>query len=397
MFAIGKITAPIALLLLLSGCWDRVELNDLSLITAIAFDKPQQNNSVEVTAQIIIPKVKGGGDGGTGGGGGGQAKQTVTRTASGSDIADAISKLQMVIPRKIFWGQCKVFIFGEEIAREGIREHMDFLLRHPQPRERGYVFVSRGRGADVLELFPPIERSSSEVIRELAQLGIGLKVTLEQLSIRLKGESGAQALPLVHILPKSKSSKPFETIAYLSGTAVFKDGKMIGELSSRETRGVLWVRNEIDEYTVTYENDPAKGKVSIHPLHAKVKLVPRIEDGTWKMDIKVRTAGDLVQNGTPLNPMDPQVLKKMEEGMKKDIQARIRDALKLLQRDLNADILDFANAYHRKYPKIWAEAKDEWETKFPEIEATVDVEARINRPGMVNSPGGISQETGTEK
>lgn len=389
MNAIGKMAAPIAMLLLLSGCWDRVELNDLSLITAIAFDKPQQKNSVEVTAQIIIPKVKGGGAGSSGGGGGGgQAKQTITRRASGADIADAISKLQMVIPRKIFWGQCKVFIFGEEIAREGIREHMDFLLRHPQPRERGYVFVSKGRGADILELFPPIERSSSEVIRELAQLKIGLSVTMEQLSIRLKEESGAQALPLVHILPKSKSSKPFETIAYLSGTAVFKDGKMIGELSSEQTRGILWIRNEIEEYTVTYEDDPVKGKVSIHPLHAKVKLIPSIENGTWKMAIKVRTSGDLVQNDTLLDPMKPQVLQKMEEGLQKDIQARIREALHPLQRELNADIVGFANAYHRKYPKIWAKAKEEWETQFPKIEVTVDVDAQINRLGLVNAPGG---------
>ncbi|WP_449267218.1 Ger(x)C family spore germination protein, partial [Gordoniibacillus kamchatkensis] len=47
-----------ALLSLLPGCWDRTELNDLALVTALVFDKAE-NNQIQLTAQIIIPQNQG--------------------------------------------------------------------------------------------------------------------------------------------------------------------------------------------------------------------------------------------------------------------------------------------------------------------------------------------------
>lgn len=181
------------LIFFLGGCWDRTELNDLALITAIAFDKAE-TNQVKVTVQIVIPQNQSGGGMMGGGSGGGAAKRSTVRSEeSGFDTADALSKLQRKIPRKLFWGQCKIFIFSDTLAKSGIREQFDFLVRHPQPRERGFMFISKGKAADALELFPPIERSSAEVLRKLTELQIGIRVTMEQLSIMLKGDSQTAA------------------------------------------------------------------------------------------------------------------------------------------------------------------------------------------------------------
>ncbi len=75
---------------------------------------------------------------------GGGGTVTVVKTEQGINLADALSKLQTNLPRKIFWGQCKVFIFGEKVAKEGIQQSMDLLLRHQQIRERAFLFVSQG-------------------------------------------------------------------------------------------------------------------------------------------------------------------------------------------------------------------------------------------------------------
>ena len=128
----------------LSGCWDRVEINDLAIVTAAAIDETD-DNQIELSLQVFIPKAIGSGGGQGGGGGGGGGATTMLRSQKGINISDALSKLQSEIPRKIFWGQCKVFIFGEKLAKEGIQEQMDFFLRHPQPRERAYLYVSEGK------------------------------------------------------------------------------------------------------------------------------------------------------------------------------------------------------------------------------------------------------------
>ncbi|MFC5704399.1 Ger(x)C family spore germination protein [Cohnella faecalis] len=389
-----RLTLSLAVLLLTTGCWDRMELNDLSIITAIAFDKPD-NDPIKVTVQILIPKIKGGG--GIGASTGGAAHQTTIRSETGLDIADALSKLQLKIPRSIFWGQCKVFIFGEEVAKEGIIEHFDFLIRHPQPRERGYMFVSKGEASELLDLFPPIERSSSEVLRELMKKELSMSVTMEELSIMLKEGSRDAALPLVHILPKAKSSKERETIPYVSGAAIFKDGKMVGNISKEETRGVLWLRNEMQQHTVTVENEIEKGVVSINARKSKVRLVPAIEGGTWKMTVKVNTEGDIVQNGTRVNPMNRKLLKKLEAGFREAVSERIEEALEKIQREQKADVVGFGTAYHRKYPKHWAKAKDNWDETFSEVKVKIEVHAQIIRPGLLNSPGGIPADKALNK
>ncbi|CAM4426469.1 MAG: Ger(x)C family spore germination protein [Paenibacillus macerans] len=387
-----KMAAFLPLLLCLGGCWDRTELNDLALVTALAIDQAE-NNQVRATVQFILPQNQSGG-GMTGGGaaGGGASKRTSIRTEMGRDITDALSKLQREIPRKMFWGQCRVFIFSESAAKAGIREHLDFLVRFPSSRERAYMFVSKGEAEKTLELFPPSENSSAQVLRKLADLESGMRVTMHQLSLMLSGDSRAAVLPMIHILPKAKSAEPFQTIPYLLGGAVFKEDKMVGEISEKVTRGIMWLRNEIGEYTLVFEAKGAEGLVSLKPVKAKIKLIPKIEGDTWKMFVRVKTHGDIIRNGTPMDPMNPKLLKEMSKGFEEDVKERIELAFDEVQRKHKADIFEFAKVFHRKYPKQWEKVQDRWDEQFSKVIVIPQVEARILRPGLISSPEGLPKE-----
>jgi spore germination protein KC len=115
-------------LFLLTGCWDRVELNDVALIRGIGLDQ-KEDNRIEVTVEIAIPQIQSGSEGGGGSGGGGQ---TLIRTGQGVTIADALEQLTKRIPRKVFWGNSEVIVIGEKLAEEGIRDQIDFFIRHPE-------------------------------------------------------------------------------------------------------------------------------------------------------------------------------------------------------------------------------------------------------------------------
>ncbi|MFM9278671.1 Ger(x)C family spore germination protein [Paenibacillus jiagnxiensis] len=386
-------TISIPLLLVLGGCWDRTELNDLTLVSALAIDKAE-NHRVRATVQVIIPQNQGGGTGTAGGGpsGGGAAKRTATRSETGINISDALSKLQRKIPRRMFWGQCRIFVFSEAVARKGIQKHLDFLIRFPQTRERSYVFVSKGDAGKSLELFPLIENSSAQVLHKLTDLRVGMRVTTLQLSLMLKGDSRAAVLPMIRILPKSKSAEPFQTIPYLEGSAVFKNDKMIGEISEKITRGVMWLRNEIGEYTVVFESEGAEGRVSLKPLKANIKLIPEIKGDTWKMTVRVKTEGDIIQNDTVMDPVNPKLLALMRKGFEDDVRGRINLALHEIQGRHKADIIDFAKAFHRKYPEQWEKVKHHWDEQFPKVQVITKIDAKIIRPGLIGSPEGLPEE-----
>src|SRR5690554_1788742 len=99
---------------ILSGCWDSIEIQNLAIITAAAIDS-EENHKVKVSVQIFIPRTITSGesveDPSLG--------STFVRDGIGKNLAEAISVLQTNIPRKLFWGQCKIFIFGQDLAKTG--------------------------------------------------------------------------------------------------------------------------------------------------------------------------------------------------------------------------------------------------------------------------------------
>ncbi|MFA1713885.1 Ger(x)C family spore germination protein [Peribacillus frigoritolerans] len=377
-----------------SGCWDRVEINDLAIVTAAAIDR-KDNNQIELSIQVFIPKSlsSGGGQGGPGQGG---TNTTLVRSEIGSNISDALSKLQSKIPRKIFWGQCKVFVFGEQLAKGGIQEQLDFLLRHPQPRERANVFVSKGKGKPILQSVPPMENYSGEVIRELSDLHIGMQVTLQNLDEMLTGKPRAAAIPLVKILPSEKGQKKLQGIPYIVGTAVFKKDKMTGTMTEKETRGLLWLRDEMESYTVTFKPEGVKGEISLNPVSAKVKIIPQIINDKWKVLVKIDTEGAVIQNGTNLNLSSLKTVKAVERDFQKDIEKRLQLAF-LNTQDKKADILGLGKEFYRKYPKQFNKIENNWDEIFAEMEVEIDVAAHIRRQGYINKPAGLSEEEVKDK
>jgi spore germination protein KC len=370
---------------LLSGCWDRIEVNDLAIVTAAAIDLTE-DNQLKVSVQVFIPRILG-----KGGELGGGVDSTFVRDGIGSNLANAVSMLQMKFPRRIFWGQCKTFIFGRALAEKGIQESYDFLSRHPQPRDRAYIYISKGEAHDVLRLLPPLERFSGEVLKELSTFQTGQRITLNDLGIAMKNESQAVSLPLVEILPAEKGKKETETIPYLDGLAVLKKDRLIGTLDERKTRGVLWIRNEMKQYTISFKPEEEEGEISLTPVKGSVKLTPEVKKGQWIMFVKVKTEGDVVQNETNLNLANPKIIEKIEKDYQKNIKERIELSITNLQEELNADVVDFATEFHRKYPKEWKKAKDQWDEVFPEVKVVVQVEAYIRRPGYITTPGGLPE------
>ncbi|MFC4767946.1 Ger(x)C family spore germination protein [Effusibacillus consociatus] len=379
-------------MLFLTGCWDRTELNDLALVEGVGIDTTQ-DKMIELTVQLSIPKAFGGGQGmGGGGGGGGEGRQTLSRSGKGRTIVDALAILQEKLPRKVFWGHAKAIVIGEKLAKQGVRDELEFFASHPQPRPKSYVFVSKGSAKDVLALLPPLERSSAEVLRELAKSQILMKVTFIEFMDMLSGDAGAAALPMIDVLPPEKGQKQLQTIAYINRTAIFKKDKMIGEIDDAVTRGVLWLRNEIKQANITVTPKDAEGGISALMIRSRTELIPHIDDGKWKLTVKAVSEDDVILNASRWNLLNPNFIGMLEKELEKDLDNRMELALQKVQKEKNADILGFAEAFHRTYPQEWKKVKDRWDEIFPQVEVTFDTQVRVRRPGKASTPQGIPEK-----
>ncbi|WP_134705203.1 Ger(x)C family spore germination protein [Ammoniphilus sp. YIM 78166] len=372
-------------LLILPGCWDRKEVNDIAIVTAVGIDKKGEK-TIELTVEFIIPRMVGGGQQGSGGSGGG--KPFEVRSDTGVTLADAMSKLQEKIPRKLFWGHTEVVVIGEALAKEGILEHFDFFSRFVEPRLRSSVFVAK-KASDIMKGVPPLELYTAEQLRELVNLGFGMMVTTKDLLQMLGGEAGAAVMPWVEPAPALIEEEIKEPLAVLrvNGIAVFKKDKMVGRMDDKVTRGVLWIRNEIKRAVITITPEEADGFISMDMLQAKTELIPKLEDGKLKILIKAETKDDLMQNATNLNVMNPDFIENLEKEAETDLKNRIRMALDQGQKKMNADIFGFAEAFYRNYPKEWEDMKDHWEDLFPQVEVSIEAKVKILRPGLSSVPG----------
>lgn len=381
----GIFTVFMLSVFVLSGCWDRVEMNDLAIVTATAIDK-SEDDQVEISIEIFIPKSMGGSSQEVGGNG----EMTMLISHKGSNLADALSKLQAKIPRKIFWGSCNVFIFGETLAEKGIQHHLDFLLRHPQPRESAFVFISEGKAKKVLAQESKLERYSAEGIRGIVIMGHGMGVTLSELDIMMKTKGQGSMLPYLTVKKEKSSEGKVNEVLHFKGTALVKGDQMAGVLSETKTSGLLWLKGEIKSGLINIRPEKVEGAVSVTPVLANAHLTPKVTSGEWKMIVHVETAGNVVQNSTNLDLNHPGLLKKIEKAYSNHIKDQISKAVEESQ-EKRVDVLDFNKKFQQKYPNQWEEVKNHWEEVFPEVETELVVSARINGNGFINEPAGTQK------
>ncbi|MEH7112471.1 Ger(x)C family spore germination protein [Neobacillus niacini] len=365
----------------LTGCWDRTEINDLAFILAAGMDKGKKNN-IELSVLIFIPQAQQGGQG-SGMSGGGSSGQSFVRSAEGETVADAMARLQEALTRKIFWGQNEVLLIGDELAKKGISEQIDFWMRHSEPRIRADVFVSKGKAKTVLKAMPELEKDASKQLRKIVKTHIGVKVTVKDLLQMLSGESNAAVLPWVENLPQSQMDKK-KAIPTINGAAIIKNGKMIGRLSDKETRGILWPRNEIKSGVITISFKDEKGYISLNLLRSQNELIPSIKNGKWSMHVKSNAELEVIQNTTKHNLFDPNIKKKTEQKVKNEIEQREKFAFTEVQRKLKADIFGFADEFEKKYPQIWKQKRKQWNEIFPEVDVSFETKVNIKRTGLAD-------------
>lgn len=369
--------------ILLSGCWDRAEVNDLALVVGTVVDK-KENGNVELAVQLIVPQgEKGGGEMMSGGGGGGGAKLTYVVAEEGADVAAAIRQLQEKLPRRLFWAHNGEVIFGERLLREGIGGQLDFFDRYHGTRMRNFIFAAKSPASALLQTVPPVGRSSGEAINRLAKTGTVAGITLKDVLQMLKSDSQAVIIPWIEQSPSVPGEEEKEAPSLrLNGAAVLKKDKIVGRIDDKITRGVMWLRDEIKTAIVTVKPKGTKGYVSIELLESDTKMVPSVTGDKWKMNVRLQTKGNVIQNTTDLEMANPDVNKKLEKEVERDIQRVIMSTLDQVQKGMKADIFGFAEAFHRQYPGRWNRVKDRWNEVFPKVEVSVDARVSISSSGL---------------
>src|SRR5665648_149907 len=137
--------ACILLLTMLPGCWNRRELNTLSIVQAVGIDRTD-TGQISVSLQILKPNAIKSSTSEKDVG----SKSVWVVTSEGETVFDALRNSSMQTDRKAYFPHNTVYVLSEELAREGIGDELDLLGRDPEFRKLPYVFITKGKAEDII-------------------------------------------------------------------------------------------------------------------------------------------------------------------------------------------------------------------------------------------------------
>lgn len=388
----GRILRLLLIAVLVTGCWDRREINDIAVVVASTIDK--EGGEYRTTVQFPLPSQLGGtGSGGGGGGtsGGAEKKNWYLDSEQGRTIREVNGKQQRALSRQQIFSHRRALIVGEEAARAGLEPIVDILGRIPMNRMTAHLFVTHGQARHVLNVDAPIEQTSAEMAREMAMAAMKRPITLKTALHAMLTEGQDVYLPtlLTKQTPPGPSGKA-QTSLRFDGIGVFHENRLVGYLKRREAEGALWALDQMRRPTVTVEVPGGGGRVSIEFNETTAAIRPFIKGNQIQLRIRIKAIGSLVENPTSINWAMEDGLETLERLVAQKISQDVQTAIRQLK-GLHADILGIGDAVHRYYPAFWRQIADDWERHYQDVQVIVEVRPIVENTGSLTAPFGYKR------
>lgn len=419
-----KITPLIMMLcitLVLAGCNGSKETDEVIYILGIGIDKGS-GGMLKVTYQYAISSAlakEGSGDG---------QDKFGTTTFTTPSIAESLNLMGAFSSRIPNLSHMKMLVIGEEAAKSGIGDVLASFTRYREFRSTvSIVTVKDGTAAEiltnlksVLELLP--SKFVENMMLKAPDIGYIPPSLIHHFTTRLKGKSGASYTALVALNPvtgrnvptgeKVEGEKAEEYTAgnlptkgktvpiSFAGTALYRDDKMVGTLTTEETRMMLILTGELGRVFVTVSDPqvpdkPANVKIS---LREKPTITPSRENGVYKFDVSVHLEGVITSLPSGVHYEDPKIKVQLDDRISDVITQSIRKMLRKTQ-DLGSDVVGFgfhARHLYATYPQ-WQEAAERWSDDYRNADIRLTVKTTLRRSGLMWQTTPIKKTTPEEQ
>ncbi|MFC3750136.1 Ger(x)C family spore germination protein [Paenibacillus sp. GCM10012306] len=383
----GGILAAVMILVLLTGCWSRRELNELGIVSGIAIDK--SNDQYQLTVQVVIPDQVNGRTGKQ------NTPVAVYKTVAPT-LFEAFRKLTETSPRKIYTAHIRTLVLSEEVARDGIAKVIDILVRNPETRPDYYVLIARDASAEnILKVLTPLEKIPAEAL--FYSLDTSNKVwapvaavTVDTLIDQLMTTGMSPVLPGISLLENDSRDTKSEDMRLIdhpvklgySGMAVFRNDKLIGWMTKDEGKGYNYIRNTVSS-TAGHLKCPDGKYISLEIIRSHTEMKSRLEAGKPVIEISAKVESNIGELECSLNINDPMVLEQLQVAGEQDLEDLMRQSVEAVQRRYKVDVFGFGQVIYNAYPKLWKKLESQWDDEFPHLKVVYKVDAHIRNTGMI--------------
>lgn len=387
----GLAVLLLAVSLLLSGCWDRRELQERNFVLAVGIDyaRPSQDKAenaeqrletftqpngkkvYQLSLQVLNLKTSGsetesGPD---------SIEKYYVISNTGQSMFEMVRDMGGQVSRSLWFEHIQAIVINEDVLKEeGINPIVDFFSRDSEMRARIRMITTPGEARKVLEFKTPTGEPSGVFLSELLRNHVkdahlmgartDLGFVLQYLANKVD-----------FVLPRVELSGD---VLKVGGGILMKQDKMAGVMDEYTTKGVKMIRVTEKSALITIKCPKHPENIFTFELFQHdTKLVPHVDgDKIWfTLDVyMIGNIGELQRcphDGHKAS--DPEFVKELQVAFAEEVRRNVLHSWQMTQK-MRVDVLAAGKTLKTYQPEVWEKVKDDW----PEVFAHTPLEPSIN-------------------
>ena len=389
---------PIMLILSMTGCWSKYEINDVGITDSVVYDR-MDDGKLKMTVEILNNKEGGASSSGQSEDG----KSFYIFSGTASNVSESIANINKKFEWSLYLPFVRARIFTEKNARLGINSTLEYLLYNKNIRESAFMVISEGdySAEDIYECLGGMSTTFGAFIDGLYNTrsetdGSSLFVDMMDFVRSLNSERTDPVAGLIKIMENQNESdikqsgeskdggeqSSYELV--YEGAAVFRDDTMVGTLDREETQGYNFIMNNMRDCIISlnFHNIPC----SVQILSSNCSKDVNYREGRLFADIPIDADVMLLEGQASSNIDISEIVEQLEQAISEHIKSLAEKCVLKTKNEYSCDIFGLGHSFYIKHTGEWHELKDIWRDVFHESEISVSVDVSLTRFGETVNP-----------
>ena len=350
------------IIMLFSGCSEQHQLHQKLIIQGISIDK--NSNNYKVTVQALDfqnpmsedePSLK-------------------IIEISGESVTKALDNISKKTSLKPVYSQNLVLILGEEAAKTGVNNFIDFFVRHCETRPKVKICVTKNQASEIFKLKYGEKNIKSKNIHDL----IPQKLNSDILHF-VSNLKNSHTDPWAAWLDVEEKDNNKELV--LKGVGVFKEDKLISLLDNQDAFGFMILKN-VPNFNSCIINTEQTGEITCVINNSKTEIKPEINNNIkFRINLNINSSVfSLDKNKNFYTHNFEETKKILENKLSEQIKQICNNTLNKILK-LNIDVFEFSKILRNSYPKYFKLIRNNWREHLKNIEFEINQDIKITATG----------------
>ncbi|KAF5032225.1 Ger(x)C family spore germination protein [Sedimentibacter saalensis] len=355
----------VATSLVLTGCWDSVEINKREYLFAVGIDK--EGDTLKFTAEI--PKINEGSE-----------EQRIIYSMENNNFADFYNTSYLHSDKAISDRLMQVIVLGEETAKdpEIFKKIFDEIQRSPQMNRRVKICIAKGKAEDIINTEIPsnpiVGRFLSDMLVKLKRESYQDIYTFDEAILHL-GQTGNAMIPVVEMNDKSLK---------IERAAVIKEYELLGFLETEEVESIMLLLNPTKANIKNINIEADEKTLALGAVDVSMTEDIDLDKDKLNVDYYITLycyVDSFIIGDDSL--ADENFMNKVKEESLKKISDTTSSTIDKLQHTYKADLLRIKDDLYKFHKQDYEKIMDKYDEVFEAADINVHFKMDIKSIGLV--------------